>query len=117
MQDASNEGFTMKQLVSLLFSIIFLLFINACGGGSSSNNGDTPPTENIPPIANAGEDKIVHVNDTVNIVGSGSDSDGTVDSYQWKEGSTILANSAAFDYTPVTIAIHPLTLTVTYNDR
>ncbi|MCW8820796.1 MAG: PKD domain-containing protein [Sulfurovum sp.] len=106
----------MKQLTSLFASIIFLLFLNSCGGGSSSNNGDTPPVENTPPIADAGEDKIVHVNDTVNIIGSGSDADGAVVSYEWKEGSTILANTAAFNYTPTTIAIHTLTLTVTDND-
>jgi hypothetical protein len=106
----------MKHLISLTFSIIFLLFLNACGGGSSNNNEDTPPTENIPPVANAGEDKIVYINNIVNIIGSGSDKDGTIVGYEWKEGSAILANTAAFDYTPATIGIHTLTLTVTDND-
>lgn len=105
----------MKHLISLTFSIVFLLLLNACGGGSSSNDGDTSSPENIPPVANAGEDKIVHVNDTVDIIGSGSDTDGSVDSYEWKEDSTVLATTPAFDYIPTTIGIHTLTLTVTDN--
>ena len=106
----------MKPLFPLPFSIIFLLFLNACGGGSSGNNENPPPTENIPPVANAGEDKIVPVNNTVNIIGSGSDVDGTVVSYKWKEGSTVLANTVAFNYTPTTVGIHTLALSVTDND-
>ncbi|MBL6972774.1 MAG: hypothetical protein ISR67_00155 [Sulfurimonas sp.] len=104
----------MKHLISLIFSVVFFLFLNACSGGSGGGSSSSG-TGNVPPVASAGEDEIVHVNDIVSIVGSGSDTDGTVVSYEWKEGVTVLANTAAFTYTPTTIAVHTLTLTVTDN--
>ncbi len=72
--------------------------------------------ENIPPTANAGSNKNVEVKEAVTITGSGSDTDGTDISYKWKKGSTILANSASFDYTPNTVGTDTLTLTVTDDD-
>jgi len=36
----------MKPLFSLILNIIFLFFLNACGGGSSSTGTDTPPDDN-----------------------------------------------------------------------
>jgi len=106
----------MKHFISLAFSIIFLFFLNACGGGSSSNDDDTSPADNLPPVADAGEDKIVFLDQIVTITGSGSDADGTVVSYVWKEGSTVLSDTATFDYTATTEGIHTLTLTVTDNE-
>ena len=54
---------------------------------------------------------------TIILTGSGSDSDGTIQSYQWKEGDTVLADTASFTYTaPDTAGVHTLTLTVTDND-
>ncbi|MCK5848171.1 MAG: M6 family metalloprotease domain-containing protein, partial [Caldisericia bacterium] len=61
-------------------------------------------------------DVSVEVNQAITISGSGSDSDGSIVAYQWKEGATILANTASFIYTPMTVASHTLTLTVTDND-
>jgi hypothetical protein len=52
----------------------------------------------------------------VTLSGSGNDGDGTITSYQWKEGATLLANTAAFTYTPTTVGTHTLTLTVTDDD-
>ena len=71
---------------------------------------------NQAPTANAGADKTVEVTKAVSIVGNGTDSDGTISTYQWKEGATVLANVASFSYTPSTIGTHTLTLTVTDND-
>ncbi len=70
------------------------------------------PVGNISPIANAGEDKSVEVNYSVIITGSGTDSDGTIVSYIWKEGNTVLASTDSFSYTPTTLGEHTLTLTV-----
>ena len=75
----------------------------------------TPPP-NIPPKADAGSDKTVEVNHSVTITGSGTDSDGTIVSYEWKKGSTVLATTASFDYTPNTVGTDTLTLTVTDDD-
>ena len=73
------------------------------------------PGNNLP-VANAGADKSVQVNEAVSITGSGSDTDGTIASYEWKKGSTVLATTASFDYTPNTVGTDTLTLTVTDND-
>ncbi len=80
------------------------------------NSVTTPPATNTPPTANAGSNKTVEVNTMVPITGSGTDTDGTIDSYEWKKGSIVLANTASFDYTPNTAGTDTLTLTVTDND-
>jgi len=56
---------------------------------------------NAPPTANAGIDVSVETGNSVDLVGSGSDTDGagTV-SYQWKRGDEVLATSASYSYTP-----------------
>ncbi len=64
-----------------------------------------------PPTAYAGEDETVEVNQPVTITGSGTD--GTIASYEWKKGTTVLATTASFDYTPDTVGTDTLTLTVT----
>lgn len=89
-----------------------MIMLNGCGGGG----GGESETSNQPPIADAGEDKNVQVKQTIRIVGSGSDADGTIASYQWKKGDAVLADTASFDYTPATAGIHTLTLTVTDNE-
>ncbi len=68
---------------------------------------------NIPPQADAGTDVITWVNQAVTITGSGTDSDGTIVSYEWKKGSTVLSTNASFSYTPTTVGTDILTLTVT----
>jgi len=80
------------------------------------NEDSTTPVENIAPSANAGADKTTIVNTTINIVGTATDSDGTVVSYVWKKGTTTLAKTATFSYTPTTVGTDILTLTVTDND-
>ncbi len=71
---------------------------------------------NVAPIANAGIDKSVVKSGSVAITGSASDSDGSVVSYKWKEGSTVLADTASFEYMSASIGTHTLTLTVTDDD-
>jgi hypothetical protein len=79
--------------------------------------GEAPPS-NIPPIADAGPDKTVQVNNTITISGSGSDSDGSIVAYQWIKQSTgqVLANTATFDFTPTGTRTKTLVLTVTDDD-
>ncbi|MDQ1325203.1 MAG: hypothetical protein QG564_327, partial [Campylobacterota bacterium] len=95
---------------------VFMVGIIAFTGCSGGGGGGETETSNETPTADAGIDKTVQVNRSVNIVGSGNDADGTIASYQWKKGSTVLANTASFDYTPTTAGIHTLTLTVTDNE-
>lgn len=73
--------------------------------------------ENIPPVSNAGEDKIVYINEPITIVGSGVDSDGEIISYNWIEEDTALSTSASFEYNPTTVGIHTLTLIVKDNNN
>ncbi len=74
------------------------------------------PNINKAPIANAGTDKTVTVDQSISITGSGSDSDGNIVGYEWKKGSEVLASTAAFIYTPTSVGTDILTLTVTDND-
>jgi len=78
-------------------------------------NTSSDPLVNTPPVANAGSDKSVQVGNTVSITGSGTDTDGSIVSYEWKQGSTVIATTASFDYTPSVIGDQILTLTVTDN--
>ena len=93
--------------------------------GSSSSNTisvDTLSGEIIPPInqaptADAGADQTVTVGDNVSLDGSSSsDSDGTIASYEWKEGATVLSTNATFSKANFTQGTHTLTLTVTDDD-
>ena len=75
---------------------------------------------NDPPVADAGPDQTISDADndgleTVTLDGSGSsDPDGTIDSYEWKEGETVLGTTAKItkDFT-VSGSPHTVTLTVT----
>ncbi len=73
--------------------------------------------KNQSPVANAGDDLSVTVNKSVEITGSGTDSDGTIVSYEWKKGDTVLGTDSILSYTPTTEGIETLTLTVTDNDQ
>ena len=80
------------------------LALNACGGGgggSSAPPAPTPPVANVPPTANAGADQLVLVGATVNLGGSGTDTDGTITTTAWTQtGGPAVALSAANTGTP-----------------
>ncbi len=68
------------------------------------------------PIANAGSDLSVYVNQAITITGSGVDSDGTIVSYEWRKGTVIVAATASFEYMPTAVGTDTLTLTVINDD-
>ncbi len=69
------------------------------------------------PVANAGVDQDVNDGATVSFDGTGSsDADGTITSYEWKEGATILSTSSTFNKSDFTVGVHTIVLTVTDND-
>ena len=88
--------------------------------GATANDTMNITVTAVPNVAPTAEcrhvDKSTQVNQAVTITGSGSDSDGKIAAYQWKEGSTVLATTASFSYTPSTVGSHTLTLTVTDNN-
>ncbi len=79
--------------------------------GCSSNED-----KNVAPTVDAGADINVTLGNSITITGSGSDSDGTIVSYEWKIEDRVLSNDAKFDYTPDTKGVDILTLTVTDDD-
>ena len=97
----------LKLLGTMLFSLVMI----GCGGG-----GDTAESPNQVPIANAGSDRTAQVNEIISIIGTGIDSDGTIVSYQWYEGTIFKSDAAIFDYSSTVEGTHRLTLTVTDND-
>jgi hypothetical protein len=69
--------------------LFFTALLTACGGGST-------PTANIVPTANAGNDQKVDEQTTFTLSGSGTDSDGSISSYQWSQtgGSSVIIDNA-----------------------
>lgn len=76
---------------------------------------------NDKPTANAGDDQTVSDSngdgsETITLDGSGSyDADGTIVSYEWKEGITVIATNSTATLS-ATVGVHTYTLTVTDND-
>ena len=97
-----------------------LLFVN---GPTFGGNGAIFPCVggNNPPIADAGPDQTVTDADhngieAVTLNGSlSSDSDGTIDSYEWSEGGAPLT-SGMTPMVDFAVGVHTVTLTVTDND-
>jgi len=82
------------------------------GGGSCP-----PPPVQQPPVANAGPDQNVNINDIVVFDGSASyDSDGTIVSYVWDFGDGNSAAGVTVIHTYITPGTYTATLTVTDND-
>ena len=90
------------------------------GHGLVDADEAAPPTGNQPPVADAGADQTASDADgdgveAVTLDGSGSyDPDGSIDTYEWKEGETSLGTGASItgDFS---VGMHTVTLTVTDN--
>ena len=110
-----------RQILGMVTIFAVLLLLAGCGGGDEDE--DTRPPANLDPTAEAGADQSVNTGDTVMLDGSGSsDSDGSIDSYQWAQtaGPTVtLLNddeaSASF-VAPVVNATVTLTFQLTVAD-
>jgi hypothetical protein len=85
-------------------------------------NDDPTPPANQPPTADAGANQIVDEGTTVNLIGLGTDSDGTIISYNWQQDSgssvTILdADTANASFTaPEVTASEDLVFLLTVTD-
>lgn len=110
----------MKLIRSTLI-IATLAVLAACSGGSDGDSGNQTPT-NQSPSANAGADITVSEGDLVELMGSGTDSDGTISSYSWSQvsGTSITlssTNTAATSFTaPATNSSLQITLRLTVTD-
>ena len=81
-----------------------------------SNTPAIEPPINHTPTANAGSDMNTIINQPITITGTATDSDGSIVSYEWQEGNSVLATTASFDYIPTTVGEHRLILTAMDND-
>ena len=90
-------------------------------GGLNLHNAVSYGLSNLPPTANVGADRTVADNnrDGVELVtldgAASSDSDGSIVSYEWREGSTSLGVAATVDAW-LSVGVHTLTLEVTDDD-
>ena len=74
------------------------------GGATASDSVIVTVAANQGPTAGAGADQAVTDSDengseTVTLDGSGSDTDGSIVSYQWSEGAIVLGNTASISPT------------------
>jgi len=89
------------------------------GGATGADTVVVTVNANVPPSANAGADQTVTDSDNsgsevVTLSGSGSDVDGTIDTYVWKEGAVTIGTGATI--TPdLPVGTHTITLIVTDN--
>ena len=96
--------------------------LTACGGSGSSNNGGGG-SQNQAPTSHAGDDSTVNEQSSVTLNGSGTDTDGTIASYQWSQtvGTQVTLsspNSASTDFTaPTLIASEQLTFELMVTDN
>lgn len=70
-----------------LLAILGCLALAACGGSDGGGGGDggNGAGTNADPTANAGDPQTVDAGVTVTLEGSGSDSDGEITAYDWKQ--------------------------------
>ncbi|XZE56600.1 Calx-beta domain-containing protein [Planctomycetaceae bacterium SH139] len=89
------------------------------GGLSSSDTVEVTVVANQGPSADAGVDQSITDSDgdgfeTVTLVGTGTDDDGSIVSYEWSDGANVIGTTASI--TPqLAVGTHTLTLTVTDN--
>ena len=95
----------MNQKLKFSSIVVASLLLGAC------NNIGT----NQPPIADAGENQTVNIDDYIIVKGSGRDVDGYIAGYTWQEGVTVLATTSFFHYKPTLAGVHHLVLYVTDN--
>ena len=75
------------------------------------------PISNSAPTVSIEDDKNTTIGKTIKIVATAKDHDGTIVSYEWKQGDTVLATTPILEYTATNIGVNTLTLTVTDDDE
>ena len=80
-----------KLCVILCFINLVAMLVGCSSGGGNSSSTIT----NQSPIANAGDNKSVNEGDSVSLIGSGTDTDGTIISYVWIQtsGTNVVTSS------------------------
>lgn len=116
----SNGRITVAKALSHARTSSYLLSIvasNAAGESAAVEQTINILKPNVAPIADAGDDVNISRGEDINLTASGSsDSDGSIVSYEWKEGSTILGSGLNLNLATLSAGEHIITLKVT-DDR
>jgi len=118
LQDYTDAGVTgvTSEILDALNSLVAGLTADEVDTTAELNTLISQLGINIKPIANAGGNKAVQVNNTVTISGTGTDEDGTIASVKWEKDGVVISTNASFNYTPISVGTDTLTFTVTDND-
>lgn len=94
--NTNRATFIAPVVVSLTTLQFRLTVLDNCGGSASDSISIRVENINVPPVANAGPNQTVRAGDRATLTGSGSDSDGTIDSYAWEQtgGPSVLLSGA-----------------------
>ncbi|UII25518.1 PKD domain-containing protein [Fulvivirga maritima] len=121
--DVLNPQITLQNLVEGVY--IFSLYAEDNEGASNTDHVRItvrPEPPNNPPTANAGSDRAITLpTSSITLSGSGSDSDGTIASYQWSQksgpssASSSGANQANVTFSNLVEGLYVFTLRVTDN--
>jgi len=104
----------MKLLKLYILMLLSVIAFVGCGGGGSSS---TTVITSSDPIANAGADKTILINDVVTITGTGSDADGNV-SFEWRDSNnTLITTNASFDYNGTALGVFTFKFLVKDDDN
>ena len=95
-----------KKVLNVMLAISLITLIG-CGEGGGSSSIDS--NSNKAPIVNVGNDIIVIVNRSITLVGTATDEDGTISSYEWKKGDDVLGTELSLTYTPTKVGTDTLT--------
>ena len=93
------------------------LYVTDDKGATSSKSFEIivhkKPDTNKAPTVDAGADKTITEGESVTLTATASDPDGTIQSYEWKEGSVVKGNSATLTLNNLSKGVHIFTVTVT----
>ncbi|SMG41916.1 gliding motility-associated C-terminal domain-containing protein [Marivirga sericea] len=122
--DLNVNEITINNLIQ--GSYVYTLTVTDDDGDSDSDQvtiNVLPIPPNDPPVANAGDNEIITLpQNTFNLQGSATDSDGTIDSYLWEQqngpnvASLMTPLTQDTDVTGLIDGIYTFSLTVTDND-
>lgn len=123
LTNSNTSTLTASGLVAGTYSFRLMVTDNVGGTGISDVNVTVNPSStNQSPIANAGPDIALTLpNNTTNLIGSGSDANGSIASYNWIKLSGPTAtltneNTAVLSLQDLIAGVYQFRLTVTDND-
>lgn len=110
-----KETKMIKSFMKIGVLIISAVMFTACGGGGGDTGGTSTP--NKAPTADAGANIDIFGSHKATLDASGSsDVDGSIVTYTWTEGSTVLGTGETLSNLSFADGTHTVTLTVKDND-